>query len=318
VGRNSESCGPRGRIVLRARAIPGAPAELHGLVGGASAGPCRREMATWRTDTTRVDIDTYGAIARRGWGTLRLRPAREGRWGMLRDAASKVMRVARATVFVVGITVVLALVLVAAGAAFGANGDFFKVGRSNLASAVSVLDKSGAGPALRLLVDSGAPMAVNSSARVANLNADQLDGKNQSAFADVNELGGQTAVHVFGPLPVERTFASDGGTLIVLASGSAFRSSGVADGPGRIAMNVRVDGSTRGRADGFADERGPHETLVDEYAVVEGLPAGTHTVRLEAVIDDDDCETSDETTSTICTTTNSNDFFAVTVVELSD
>jgi hypothetical protein len=175
---------------------------------------------------------------------------------MLRDAASKVMRVARATVFVVGITVVLALVLVAAGAAFGANGDFFKVGRSNLASAVSVLDKSGAGPALRLLVDSGAPMAVNSSARVANLNADQLDGKNQSAFADVNELGGQTAVHVFGPLPVERTFASDGGTLIVLASGSAFRSSGVADGPGRIAMNVRVDGSTRGRADGFADERG--------------------------------------------------------------
>jgi hypothetical protein len=100
-------------------------------------------------------------------------------------------------------------------------------------------------------------MAVNSSTRVTNLNADQLDGKHQSAFADVNESGGQTAVHVFGPLPVDRTFASDGGTLVVLASGSAFRSSGVADGPGRIAMNVRVDGGTRGRADGFADERGP-------------------------------------------------------------
>jgi hypothetical protein len=249
---------------------------------------------------------------------IRPRPTEEGRWGMLRDAASKVMWVGRVTVFVVGVTVILALVLVAAGAAFGANGDFFKVGRSNLASAVSVLGKSGAGPALRLLVDSGAPMAVNSSTRVTNLNADQLDGKNQSAFADVNELGGQTAVHVFGPLPVERTFASDGGTLVVLASGSAFRSSAVADGPGRIAMNVRVDGGTRGRADGFADERGPHETLVDEYAVVEGLPAGTHTIRLEAVVDDEDCETSDETTSTICTTTNSNDFFAVTVVELSD
>jgi hypothetical protein len=219
---------------------------------------------------------------------------------------------------VFGLALVLALLFGVAATAFGANGDVFKVGRANLASAVSTLTKSGTGPALSLKADSGPPLAVNRQDKVANLNADQLDGKNQSAFADVNELGGQTAVHVFGPLPVERTFASDGGTLVVLASGSAFRSSGVADGPGRIAMNVRVDGSIRGRADGFADERGPHETLVDEYAVVEGLPAGTHTVRLEAVIDDDDCETSDETTSTICTTTNSNDFFAVTVVELSD
>src|SRR5215212_5010968 len=96
---------------------------------------------------------------------------------MLRSTASKVMWVGRATVFVVGLAVILALVLGVATAAFGANGDLFKVGRSNFASAVSVLDKSGAGPALRLLVDSGAPMAVNSSAKVTNLNADKVDGK---------------------------------------------------------------------------------------------------------------------------------------------
>jgi hypothetical protein len=107
---------------------------------------------------------------------------------MMRRAASKVMWVGRATVFVVGLSVIMALVLGMATAAFGANGDFFKVGKSNFASAVSVLDKSGAGPALRLLVDSGAPLAVNSSAKVTNLNADKLDG------LDASQLGGLSGV----------------------------------------------------------------------------------------------------------------------------
>jgi hypothetical protein len=107
---------------------------------------------------------------------------------MLRSAASKVMWVGRATVFMVGLAVILALVLGAASAAFGANGDFFKVGRDNFASAVSVLDKSGAGPALRLLVDSGPPLAVNSSSKVSRLNADKLDG------LDASQLGGLSGV----------------------------------------------------------------------------------------------------------------------------
>ena len=219
---------------------------------------------------------------------------------------------------VFGLALVLALVLGVVATAFGDTGDFFKVGRSNFASTVSTLTRSGAGPALSLRADSGPPLAVNRQGKVANLNADLLDGKTQSAFADVNELGAKTAISVFGPLPLERTFASDGGTLVILASGSAYRSSGVADGPGRIGMNVRINGTNLGRADGFADERGLHETLVEEHVVVEGMPAGTHTVRLEAIVDEDDCETADETASTICTTTNSNDFFRVTVVELSD
>jgi hypothetical protein len=106
---------------------------------------------------------------------------------MLRNAASKVMWVGRATVFVVGLAVIVALVLGVATAALGANGDVFRVGQSNFASAVSVLDKSGAGPALRLLVDSGAPLAVNSSTKVSNLNADRLDGKHATQIG-VNGL----------------------------------------------------------------------------------------------------------------------------------
>jgi len=108
---------------------------------------------------------------------------------MLRNAASKVMWVGRATVFLVGLAVILALVLGVATAALGANGDVFRVGQSNFASAVSVLDKSGAGPALRLLVDSGAPLAVNSSTKVANLNADKVDGRDAPLGAVINTDG---------------------------------------------------------------------------------------------------------------------------------
>jgi len=58
---------------------------------------------------------------------------------MVRSAASKVIWVGRATVFVVGLAVIMALLFGVATMALGANGDFFKVGRSNFASAVSVL-----------------------------------------------------------------------------------------------------------------------------------------------------------------------------------
>ena len=98
---------------------------------------------------------------------------------------------------VFGLALVMALVLGVATMAFGANGDFFKVGRDNFASAVSTLTKGGAGPALRLEVGSGAPLAVNSSAKVAKLNADKVDGLDSSAFL---RDGGQ--VVRWGPVTV--------------------------------------------------------------------------------------------------------------------
>jgi hypothetical protein len=127
---------------------------------------------------------------------------------MMRRAANKVMWVGRATVFVVGLSVIMALVLGMATAAFGANGDFFKVGKSNFASAVSVLDKSGAGPALRLVVDSGAPLAVNSPTKVTNLNSDKLDGHDAPLWANINPDGSTTLS--FGVTSSEKQGGSPG------------------------------------------------------------------------------------------------------------
>src|SRR5215207_3151162 len=108
---------------------------------------------------------------------------------MLRGAVSKVMWVGRATVFLVGLAVILALLFGVASMAFARDGQSFILGQRNVAQSLSTLVKTGAGPALSLQVGSGAPLAVNSGTRVANLNADLVDGKDQRAFADVNELG---------------------------------------------------------------------------------------------------------------------------------
>jgi hypothetical protein len=99
---------------------------------------------------------------------------------MVRGILSKVAWVGRTASMVFGLTLVLALVLGVASMAFGVNGDFFKVGRANLASAVSTLSKSGAGPALSLKVGHGKPLAVNSSTKVSKLNADMLDGQSSA------------------------------------------------------------------------------------------------------------------------------------------
>lgn len=99
---------------------------------------------------------------------------------MVRSALKKIAWVGRTASMVFGLALVLGLIFGVAAMAFGANGDFFKVGRSNLASAVSVLTKSGEGPALSLRVGSGAPLSVNSSTKVSKLNADTLDGKNST------------------------------------------------------------------------------------------------------------------------------------------
>ena len=65
---------------------------------------------------------------------------------MLRKVASSVAWVGRTASMVFGLAVIIALMVGAATAAFGANGDFLRIGRSNLATAVSTLTRSGAGP----------------------------------------------------------------------------------------------------------------------------------------------------------------------------
>ena len=119
----------------------------------------------------------------------------------------KVMFVGRATTFMVGLAMILALTVGAAGAAFGANGANFMLGKTNSVNAITTLVGSVAGPglqidnnstdaaatALDLQVETGkAPMKVNSDTQVANLNADKVDGLNAS------QLGGLSGVEQVG------------------------------------------------------------------------------------------------------------------------
>jgi hypothetical protein len=120
---------------------------------------------------------------------------------MVKSVAKKVMWVGRATVFLVGLAVILALVLGVASTALGADGKPFLLGDSNVATKVSTLVKRGAGPALELRVGSGAPLKVDSSQKVARLNADAVDGMNAngvvrvaSASADQALVGGSGGV----------------------------------------------------------------------------------------------------------------------------
>ena len=123
---------------------------------------------------------------------------------MLKSATSKVMWAGRATVFLVGLAVIVGLTVGLASSVFaqpptqpGQQG-VFRLAATNTANAVSSLvgnvaqdalllvNNNGGGPALDLRVEPGqAPMKVNSGAKVAGLNADNVDG------LDAEQLRGQ-------------------------------------------------------------------------------------------------------------------------------
>jgi hypothetical protein len=121
---------------------------------------------------------------------------------MLRTVASKVMWAGKATVFVVGLALIVGLIFGMASAAFGANGqNFILGGLNNTATAITKLTgnvngsamqvvNNNPGPndsALNLSVQPGeAPMRVNSDKVVTNLNADKVDGKDSSEFASAS------------------------------------------------------------------------------------------------------------------------------------
>jgi len=118
---------------------------------------------------------------------------------MIRSVASKVMWVGRATVFLVGLAFILALTVGVVSTALAGTGvgSRFDLGKTNTVNAISKLVGSVAGPsllidnnstntaatALDLQVEAGkAPMKVNSQTKVANLNADTVDGVDSTGF----------------------------------------------------------------------------------------------------------------------------------------
>jgi hypothetical protein len=80
-------------------------------------------------------------------------------------------------------------------------------------------------------------------------------------------------------------------------------------------MLVKVDGTTRVVPQVLTNERDSHKAFVSDYASVSGLPAGSHTISLEA-INEGACGTVNEDPGTYCTTTDASDFFNVAVIEV--
>jgi hypothetical protein len=252
---------------------------------------------------------------------------------MLRKVASKVAWVGRTASMVFGLALVLALLFGVASMAFADNGQPFLLGRlTNTATAITKLTGNvTGGPALQVanpntatgskglqvnVTEGKTPIQVNPTAgKATNLNADKLDGKDFGAFNAVELFD-----HRSGPLPLESTFTSEGGTLIFFASGTGFRDSDNTRFAGAIAMNLVIDtGSViyTEQQSITINEQDHREPVVSEANVFAGLPAGEHTVRLTPAYGSD-CNTDSERFTTYCTSTSTNDRFSVTVLEIPD
>jgi uncharacterized iron-regulated membrane protein len=155
---------------------------------------------------------------------------------MIKSALGKVMWVGRASVFVVGLAVILAMVMGLASAAFSATGGNFILGQSNSANAPTtlvgqivdttksalVLKNPNGGSALQLQANSGiAPMKVNAAAgKATNLNADKLDGKDSTQFTPTTNYVTTQASPSIGNGAISANAAScDQGDGDVLLSG---------------------------------------------------------------------------------------------------
>jgi hypothetical protein len=93
----------------------------------------------------------------------------------------------RLKTFLTVIGAVTILVLAANSAVYAATGGKFVLGRTNKANKVSTLRRTTSGAALNLVTKSSAnpPMTVNGRGRVANLNADRIDGLDSTALTTV-------------------------------------------------------------------------------------------------------------------------------------
>ena len=116
------------------------------------------------------------------------------------------MRHLKATLTVLGAVTVL--VLAANTVALAATGQGFLLGKSNSANAQTTLNRTTRGPVLNLHSKTGtsAPLVVNGRGRVANLNADKVDGYDSSVLRSrtyefTGTFSGKSGVVFTLPLP---------------------------------------------------------------------------------------------------------------------
>jgi hypothetical protein len=133
---------------------------------------------------------------------------------MIRSIVSRVMWVGRATIFMVGLAVVLSLTLAIVAQAADARVPSLKKGVVNTVKSMSTLvgslttpilklDNNGAGTALQLEVQPGnAPLVANADAGTAtNLSADKLDGKEPGQLP--GSIASVAAFHEFPSIPFD-------------------------------------------------------------------------------------------------------------------
>jgi hypothetical protein len=202
---------------------------------------------------------------------------------MVKSVAKTVMWAGRATVFLVGLAVILALVLGAASTALGADGKPFLLGDSNVATKVSTLVKRGAGPALELRVGSGAPLKVNSSQKVARLNADQVDGMSANGVVRVASASAdQALVGGSGDVLSTSIVAPSRGFLIMNASTDV-----AASGDDLVVCSLEVDGEDIASTDRVVGTLDIERPSLEEICSTNGtvpVKAGRHTVDFEAIM----------------------------------
>ena len=148
----------------------------------------------------------------------------------------------------------------------------------------------------------------------ADIDESTLSGLGGGGGLEPGDLAADEVVDGLGPLPRETTFTSNGGTLVITASGSGFRGTGTSLKEGMIGMRVLINGSLATFADVYTNERNSHKAFFGT-SVLHNVPAGTHTISLGEVYVSS-CNTGSETQGSYCTDTDSNDVFQVTVLEI--
>lgn len=101
-----------------------------------------------------------------------------------------------------------------------------------------------------------------------------------------------------GGLPITSpSFKTDGGTLLIFANGSGFRSGT----SGIMGMNIQVDGINKGVTKVFTNTVSSHKSFISNIIIATGIPVGDHTITLTALAN---------------TLTDFNDFYTIYILEL--
>ncbi len=212
----------------------------------------------------------------------------------LKKVLSRIWWLGRGTATMLGVAVMLAVVFGAGTTALAAvPGDPFKLGKLNRIDEISILagsdsgallriNNNGSGPALDLRIEEGeAPMKVDSDTRVANFNADKVDGYSADQLVRVASVTGDSPLRdgTTGTVATTRINAPASGFLVIDA-GSDFSSF---NGDAFVDCFVEVDNTVAPGSERRIDLNGVSNVNQQEDCstnTVVPVSSGNHTVEL--------------------------------------